>query len=106
VSTWEDSGHDWSHRVRVLLDGGIDLVSVDVFAHCLGDGAVQTDQQVAEALVVSATKQWLDAFRREHNHIRPHEAQGMQTPAIRWLPSPRRYNPDPPAWDYPKTPGH
>ena len=45
---------------------------------------------------------WLDAFRREHNHIRPHEALQMQTPASRWRPSPRSYNPNPPAWQYPE----
>jgi Integrase core domain len=47
-------------------------------------------------------QQWLDAFRREHNHIRPHQALDMQTPASRWLPSPRRYNPNLPAWQYPE----
>jgi len=45
---------------------------------------------------------WLDTFRREHNHIRPHEALGMQTPASRWKPSPRPYNPNPAAWEYPE----
>ena len=45
---------------------------------------------------------WLDAFRREHNCIRPHEALGMQTPAQIWQPSPRRYNPCPPTWEYPQ----
>ena len=45
---------------------------------------------------------WLDSYRREHNHIRPHEALGMQTPASRWQPSLRRYNPNPPAWEYPE----
>jgi transposase InsO family protein len=45
---------------------------------------------------------WLDSYRREHNHIRPHEALDMQTPASRWQPSPRRYNPNPPAWEYPQ----
>jgi transposase InsO family protein len=44
---------------------------------------------------------WLDAFRLEHNYIRPHEALGMQTPAELWQPSPRSYNPCPPAWEYP-----
>lgn len=24
---------------------------------------------------------WLDAYRWEHNHVRPHEALGMRTPA-------------------------
>ena len=47
-------------------------------------------------------QQWLDEFRREHNHIRPHEALQMQTPASRWQPSPRSYQPNPPAWQYPE----
>jgi transposase InsO family protein len=45
---------------------------------------------------------WLDAFRREHNCIRPHEALGMKTPDQLWQPSPRRYNPHPPDWEYPQ----
>jgi transposase InsO family protein len=36
---------------------------------------------------------WLDGYRWEHNYLRPHEALGMQTPASRWRPSPRRYDP-------------
>ena len=47
-------------------------------------------------------QQWLDEFRREHNHIRPHEALDMKTPASRWQPSPRPYNPIPPPWEYPE----
>lgn len=45
---------------------------------------------------------WLDAYRWEHNHVRPHEALGMQTPATRWRPSQRRYDPHPPRWVYPE----
>jgi len=48
------------------------------------------------------TQAWLDAYRWEHNHIRPHEALGMQTPASVWQPSPRRYDPQPPRWEYPE----
>jgi transposase InsO family protein len=44
---------------------------------------------------------WLDAFRWEHNHVRPHEALAMQTPASVWRPSPRRYDPQPAPWQYP-----
>ncbi len=44
---------------------------------------------------------WLEVFRREHNHLRPHEALGMRTPAQLWQPSPRRFDPQPPAWQYP-----
>ena len=48
------------------------------------------------------TQKWLDDYRWEHNHIRPHEALGMQTPASRWLPSTRRYDPHLPPWQYPE----
>jgi len=44
---------------------------------------------------------WLDEFRWEHNHLRPHEALGMQTPVTRWQKSERRYQANPPAWEYP-----
>lgn len=47
------------------------------------------------------TQAWLDAYRWEHNYIRPHEALGMQTPATLWRPSVRRYDPHPPRWEYP-----
>ena len=45
---------------------------------------------------------WLDEFRHEYNHIRPHEALGMKTPASIWYPSARGYDPNPPAWQYPE----
>lgn len=44
---------------------------------------------------------WLDQYRWEHNHVRPHEALGMATPASRWRPSDHRYDPNPPHWQYP-----
>jgi len=44
---------------------------------------------------------WLEAFRREYNAVRPHEALGMETPATRWRPSERRFEPSPPPWRYP-----
>ena len=47
-------------------------------------------------------QQWLDEFRWEHNHLRPHEALDMGTPASRWQPSPRAYDPQPPRWEYPE----
>lgn len=43
---------------------------------------------------------WLDAFRAEYNHVRPHQALGMATPASRWEPSPRRFQESPAEWDY------
>lgn len=45
---------------------------------------------------------WLDAFRAEYNHERPHESLEMATPASRWLPSRRVYDPKPKSWEYPE----
>ncbi len=45
---------------------------------------------------------WLDGYRQEHNQRRPHEALGMKTPASVWIPSPRKYDPQPPPWQYPE----
>jgi hypothetical protein len=43
---------------------------------------------------------WLDEFKHEYNHLRPHEALEMQTPATVWHRSERRYDPNPPCWEY------
>jgi transposase InsO family protein len=43
---------------------------------------------------------WLEAFREEYNHVRPHEALSMATPASRWQPSPRAFQPAPADWEY------
>jgi transposase InsO family protein len=43
---------------------------------------------------------WLDQFRYEYNHVRPHEALGMKTPASLWRKSQRGYDPNPPRWEY------
>lgn len=43
---------------------------------------------------------WLDAYRQEHNHVRPHEALQMDVPAQHWQPSTRRFEPAPKPWDY------
>jgi transposase InsO family protein len=44
---------------------------------------------------------WLDDYRWEHNQVRPHEALRMKTPASVWRPSERKYDPQPPPWEYP-----
>lgn len=38
-----------------------------------------------------AQQRRFDAFRNEYNHIRPHEALGMKTPASLYRPAPRTY---------------
>jgi transposase InsO family protein len=45
--------------------------------------------------------QWLESFRHEYNSIRPHEALAMATPASRWHPSSRPFQPQPREWEYP-----
>jgi transposase InsO family protein len=46
---------------------------------------------------------FLKAFREQYNHLRPHEALHLQTPATRYQRSPRCWNPCPPVWDYGPT---
>jgi len=43
----------------------------------------------------------LDAWREEYNEVRPNEAIGMRTPAELYAPSPRRYEGDFDALEYP-----
>jgi len=43
---------------------------------------------------------WLDEFRHEYNHLRPHEALQMRTPAKVWQKSQRRYDAHPRPWEY------
>src|SRR5579871_3165173 len=46
---------------------------------------------------------WLDSFRHEYNHVRPHAGIGMQTPATRWMPSSRPFQACPREWEYPQS---
>jgi transposase InsO family protein len=50
---------------------------------------------------LEAYQRAFDGFRREYNEIRPHEALGMERPAMRYSPSRRAYRPQPPKWEYP-----
>jgi transposase InsO family protein len=43
---------------------------------------------------------WLDEFRYEYNHRRPHEALKMDVPAHFWQPSPRPFQENPEPWSY------
>ena len=64
-------------------------------------GELQRAVERRHPSVQDDVQSWLNEFRWEHNHVRPHEALGMETPASRWRPSERRYDPNPPAWEYP-----
>ena len=49
----------------------------------------------------AAVQTRLDRWREYYNHERPHDALGLYVPATRYAPSPRSYNPRPPAPEYP-----
>lgn len=65
------------------------------------------NRSLTEALLRRGTPEpeqrqpWLDEFRYEYNHIRPHQALGMKTPSQFWQKSARPYQPYPVAWIYP-----
>ena len=44
---------------------------------------------------------WLDQFRFEYNHVRPHEALGMKTPGEVWRSSELKFQSQPARWVYP-----
>jgi transposase InsO family protein len=46
-------------------------------------------------------QRWLDNFRQEYNHLRPHEALAMKTPATVWRKSEKLYEKEPAEWSYP-----
>lgn len=50
---------------------------------------------------LASAGEWLQTFRYQYNHLRPHEALGMDVPAQHYQPSKRAFQPDPPAWEYP-----
>jgi hypothetical protein len=61
-------------------------------------GALQQAMRKRRADPLQQT--WLDMFRQEYNHIRPHTSLDMATPASRWHPV-RAFQSAPPDWEYP-----
>lgn len=64
------------------------------------NGSIETALRKRPQCAGQSWQSWLDAYRQEHNHIRPHEALGMDVPAQHWRPSSRRFELPPKAWDY------
>lgn len=102
------NGHGLTRLSVFLIQQGVQLVYS-------GIGHPQTQGKVER--MHRTLKQWfahhglpsswsgfetaLTEFRREYNEVRPHEALGMTTPATRYQRSARRYQPQPPEWEYP-----
>jgi len=94
----------WSELTVWILRQGI-RVAYSGFRHPQTQGKVErmhgSLQRAVRKRRRSLTDQpWLDEFRDEYNHVRPHQALGMQTPGLCWRPSPRRFEPEPPDWIY------
>lgn len=95
-----------THLTVWLMKQGIQL-HWSGFRHPQTQGKVERFHGALErALLLRAAPRqqpqaWLDQFRWEHNHVRPHEALGMQTPASVWHRSERSYDPHPARWEYP-----
>jgi transposase InsO family protein len=64
-------------------------------------GALEVARRRRGPASIELHQEWLDYFRHEYNHLRPHEALAMKTPASVWQKSNRLYLPHPPAWVYP-----
>ncbi len=85
--------------IRVYLSG---------YRHPQTQGKVERHHGSLEAAMYKRPKPadqewqpWLDDYRQEYNHVRPHEALQMAVPASRWVPSRRVYEGDGKAWEYP-----
>jgi transposase InsO family protein len=96
----------WTWLTVWLMRQGIRL-HLSGYRHPQTQGKVERSHGSLEAAMLKRPKAeqqgwqpWLDAFRQEYNQVRPHEALGMEVPAQRWRSSPRRYQSNPPAWDY------
>ena len=94
----------WSELTVWILRQGI-RVAYSGFRHPQTQGKVERMHGSLERAVRKrrrslADQSWLDEFRDEYNHVRPHAALAMQTPSLLWQPSPRRFDPNPPDWSY------
>jgi transposase InsO family protein len=105
---WNPAAANGWTQLRVwLMKQGIQL-HFSGYRHPQTQGKVERFHGTIEAAIrrrglpLAAERQaWLDQFREEYNHLRPHEALGMRPPASVWHKSLRRYQPNPPAWEYP-----
>lgn len=96
----------WTWLTVWLMNQGVRM-HFSAYQHPQTQGKVERFHGTLEAAMqrrgLPAPEQrqpWLDAFRYEYNHVRPHEALDMRTPASVWSRSAKRYQANPPAWEY------
>jgi hypothetical protein len=54
-------------------------------------GALERARRRKGMVGIVPDQAWLDGFREEYNHVRPHESLAMNTPASKWYRSSRPY---------------
>jgi len=105
---WNMQGAGWTQLSVWLMQQGIEL-RFSGYRHPQTQGKVERfHSSLHRALRYRGRprrredwQSWLDGFRQQYNHERPHEALDMQTPASRWHGSARRFDPRPKRWEYP-----
>lgn len=109
VPWWSSTqGHGLTRLSVFLIRQGIDLIYGGI-GHPQTQGKVERfHRTLAQALdhrgpprSLQGFEVALEDFRKEYNHIRPHEALGDDPPAGRYRPSRKAYRPSPPPWEYP-----
>ncbi len=100
------SSSGWTWLTVWLMKQGIRLY-LSGYRHPQTQGKIERCNGSLEAAMSKRPKPdgqswqaWLDAYRHEHNHIRPHEALQMDVPAQRWKPSPRAFQSEHKLWEY------
>jgi len=105
---WNMQSHSgWTWLLVWLMKQGI-RIHLSGYRHPQTQGKIERSNGSLEAAIRKRRapagpdwQPWLDAYRYEHNHVRPHEALEMSVPADRWVPCSRLFLPDPPAFEYP-----
>jgi transposase InsO family protein len=101
------SSSGWTWLTVWLMKQGIRLY-LSGYRHPQTQGKIERCNGSLEAAMSKRPKPdrqswqaWLDAYRQEHNHVRPHEALRMDVPAQHWEPSRRAFPEQQKLWEYP-----
>jgi len=100
------SSSGWTWLTVWLMKQGIRLY-LSGYRHPQTQGKIERCNGSLEAAMSKRPKPdrqswqaWLDAYRQEHNHVRPHEALRMDVPAQHWEPSRRPFQQEQKLWEY------
>lgn len=101
------SASGWTWLTVWLMRQGI-RIYLSGYRHPQTQGKIERCNGSLEAAMFKRPKPegqswqaWLDRYRQEYNHVRPHEALQMAVPAQRWKPSSQAFQEKPKTWEYP-----